>query len=61
MKSPLFRLTKSFSEYLRHLGGLTQGEWVYAVMLHGAGGVNGGIYEAEIVIESISPMTFVTN
>ena len=55
------QIDESFPEYLTHLGGLTQGEWVYAVMLHGAGGVNGGIYEAEIVIESISPMTFVTN
>ena len=27
----------------------------------GIGGVDGGIYEAEIVIESISPMTFVIN
>ena len=55
------QIDAAFPEYLAHLGGITQGEWAYAVVLDGAGGANGGIYEAEIVIESISPMTFVTN
>lgn len=55
------QIDAAFPEYLVHLGGITQGEWVYAVVLEGAGGADGGIYKAEIVIESISPMTFVTN
>ena len=54
-------MDESFPDYLMHLGGIAEGEWAYAVLLDGVGGVDGGIYEAEIVIESISPMTFVTN
>lgn len=55
------QIDTDFPDYLAHLGGITRGEWVYAVVLDGIGGVDGGIYEAEIVIESISPMTFVIN
>ena len=50
-----------FPDYLAHLGGITRGEWVYSVVLEGTGGADGGIYEAEIVVESIAPMTFVIN
>ena len=50
-----------FPDYLAHLGGITQGEWVYAVELDGIVGADGGIYEAQIVIESIAPMSFVVN
>ena len=52
---------ENFPEYLAHLGGITEGEWVYAVILDGAAGVEGGIYDAQIVVESIAPMSFVTN
>ena len=51
----------AFPEYLSHLGGIAQGEWTYAVILDGSYGTDGGIYAAEIVIESVSPMTFVIN
>ena len=51
----------AFPEYLAHLGGISQGEWAYAVILDGSFGADGGIYAAEIVIESIAPMTFVIN
>ena len=50
-----------FPDYLTHLGELCQGEWVYAVVLDGAAGADGGIYEAQIVMESIAPMSFVIN
>ena len=55
------QIDDDFPEYLIHLGGFTRGEWVYAVTLDGVCGEEGGIYEAEIVLESISPMTFVIN
>lgn len=55
------QIDDAFPDYLAHLGGIAQGEWVYAVGLDGIGGTDGGIYEAEIVIESISPITFVIN
>ena len=52
---------ETFPEYLAHLGQITEGEWVYAVVLDGTAGADGGIYEAQIVIESIAPMSFVIN
>lgn len=51
----------AFPEYLAHVGEFAQGEWVYAVVLDNPEGAAGGIYEAQIVIESISPMSFVIN
>ena len=53
------QVDESFSEYARHVGGLQQGEWVYAVKLD----VNcpDGIYTAQIVIDSVHPMSFVLN
>ena len=55
------QIDETFPEYLVHLGGITQGEWAYAVVLDGTAGEDGGIYEAQIVIESIAPMSFVIN
>ena len=50
-----------FPEYLRHVGSLSEGEWVYAVTLKEPLGEDGSIFRADIVIESIAPMTFVVN
>lgn len=55
------QINAAFPEYLAHLGEMTQGEWVYAVVLNGTVGTDGGIYVAQIVIESISPVSFVIN
>lgn len=52
---------ETFPEYLAHLGGIAQGEWAYAVVLDGTAGTDGGIYEAQIVTESIAPISFVMN
>ncbi len=49
----------SFTEYMRHVGNLQQGEWVYAVMLDMD--CADGVYPAQIVIDSVSPMSFVLN
>lgn len=51
----------AFPEYLAHLGGISEGEWVYMVVLDGTSGTDGGIYEAQIIIERIAPMSFVIN
>ena len=48
-----------FSEYACHVGDLRQGEWVYAVSVSGAPA--DGIYTAQIVTESVRPMSFVIN
>ena len=51
----------AFAQYLVHVGDLAEGEWVYIAVLDGVHGDNGIIIEAEIVIESIAPMSFVLN
>jgi hypothetical protein len=50
-----------FSEYLCHVGALSRGEWVYEVTLQDALGEDGSIFAAQIVTESIAPLTFVVN
>ena len=53
------RVDSTMSEYAIHLGGFTTGEWVYAVKV--SGDFADGIQKAEIVIESISPISFILN
>ena len=49
----------AFTEYMRHVGGLQQGEWVYAVTLDVD--CADGVHAVQIVIDSVSPMSFVLN
>ncbi len=49
----------NFSEYTLHLGKFQNGEWVYPVDVSGE--VDDGIHSASIVIESVSPISFVIN
>ena len=53
------RVDDTMSEYAVHLGGLTVGEWVYAVKVNGD--IADGVHKAEIVIESITPISFILN
>lgn len=53
------RVDDDFTDYMRHVGGLKEGEWVYAVTLEIA--CAQGVHEGEIVIDSVSPMSFVLN
>ena len=53
------RVDVNIPEYAIHLGSLTTGEWVYAVKVNGTFG--DGVYKADIVIESISPISFILN
>ena len=50
---------EDFSEYALHVGNLKAGEWVYPVSTDGE--IADGVYNAEIIIESISPISFVIN
>ena len=52
---------ENISDYLCHIGNLKKGEWVYEVTLNGICGVPESIIQADIVIESIAPMSFVIN
>ena len=47
------------SDYAIHLGGLTEGEYVYVIEVKGVNADS--TYKAEIVIESISPISFILN
>ena len=49
----------TISDYAIHASGLTAGEWVYAVKVNGD--FADGVQKAEIVIESISPISFILN
>ena len=53
------QVNESFSEYACHVGGLRLGAWVYAVKLDA--NYPDGVYPAQIVIDSVSPMSFVLN
>ena len=53
------RVDSTISEYAVHLSDLTMGEWVYAVKVSGT--FADGVQKAEIVIESISPISFILN
>ena len=50
-----------FPEYLCHVGELSDGEWVYAVILEDPLGEEGSIFPVDIIIESVAPMKFVVN
>jgi hypothetical protein len=47
------------TDYAIHASGLTDGEWVYAVIIDGEHAA--GVCKADIVIESISPISFILN
>lgn len=53
------RVDAGFTEYALHVGNLVNGEWVYAVTVSGA--FADGVHHAEIVVESVSPMSFILN
>ena len=53
------QVDEAFSEYACHVGDLQQGEWVYAVKLDA--NYPDGVYTAQIVVDSVSPMSFVLN
>ena len=53
------RVDSTIDEYAVHLGGFTMGEWVYVIKV--SGDFADGVHKAEIVIESISPISFILN
>ena len=53
------RVNESFTEYMRHVGSLQEGEWVFAVVLDVD--CPDGVHAAQIVIDSVTPMSFVLN
>ena len=47
---------ENFSAYAMHIGNFTAGEWVYAVELNTA--LQNGVYEASVITDSVSPISF---
>lgn len=59
-KNPIL-VDASMPEYAKHVGGLTDGQWVYCVRTDCTAGADGEVFPAEIVVERINPLYFVTN
>lgn len=57
-KEPI-KVDTSITDYAIHASGLKLGEWVYAVSIDGEH--SDGVDKADIVIESISPVSFILN
>lgn len=57
-KEPI-KVDGSFTDYAIHASNLTVGEWVYAVSIDGEH--SDGVQKADVVIESISPISFILN
>lgn len=52
-------VTSETDSYLLYLGGFSEGEWLYEITADAA--LSDGTYKAEIVTESVSPMSFILN
>lgn len=49
----------TFTDYALHVGELVKGEWVYPVKVNGE--FSEGVHNAKIVIDSVSPISFIMN
>lgn len=52
---------ESFKDYTRHVGGLSEGEWVYIIRTDCALGSEGAVFNSAIIIEEVAPFHFVMN
>ena len=50
---------ESFDAYALYVGGLTAGQWVYPAAVDAS--LDEGVYEAEIVVDSVAPISFLLN
>lgn len=55
---PIF-VNAEMDEYLLHLGNFSDGDWLYEITASGT--LSDGVYKAEIMTESVSPMSFILN
>lgn len=51
-------IPEGFDEYMLHLSGMHVGEWVFGVTAMDTD-LSDGVYKAEIVTESVAPMSFI--
>lgn len=50
---------KTFSAYELRIGGFSVGEWVYTLTLSGE--LPKGVYEASVITDSVSPISYLFN
>lgn len=50
---------QELSAYALHVGGFTEADWIYS--LGADAQLSDGIYSAQIIVESVTPMSFVVN
>lgn len=55
-----FAVDENFPEYAAHIGGFSQGQWVYGVTLSDIL-LEPGWYRGELLVESVSPISFLLN
>ena len=53
------RVDASFSEYAMHVGNLQIGEWAYLVGTDAV--LDAGVYKADIIVDRVSPISFIMN
>lgn len=53
------QVNDNFSDYEKHMGGFTDGEWVYEILTDA--NMDSGVKNALIITESISPISFILN
>ncbi|MBQ1966080.1 MAG: hypothetical protein II348_05330 [Clostridia bacterium] len=51
----------SIPEYAKHVGSLTEGEWIYYIYTDCPPGPEGNVVPAKIIVERVHPFYFVTN
>ncbi len=59
MASQPIVVNEDIGDYICYVGDLHSGEWVYVIRV--SGNVEAGVHSAKIVVESISPISFVLN
>lgn len=52
-------VNEDMGDYICYIGDLHSGQWVYVLTLEGE--IEQGVYSAQIVVESLSPISFVLN
>lgn len=55
------QVTDDFDAYTRHVGGIDVGDWVYEAIIDAQPKDGDGVYEAEIVTESVASISFLLN
>ena len=59
MEAVPVEVTGDMDSYALYLGGLAEGDWVYVIKAQAP--VGDGVYEVQIRVESVSPMSFILN